>query len=172
VEAAEANEKISPFFFNQIKQNQKQSNVEKLVTEKYPNGTNTREETMDALEEHFSKTFSDPNPTVDVPEKWWDGLVKIDDCTKDKLDNPITLNELTTVLFQQMAPNKSPGSDGITVLFLRPFWKLLSIPYIECVNEAMAAGELSYSQKESVVRLIPKKGRTPPQLNHFDQSVL
>jgi hypothetical protein len=161
VESAESNEKISPFFFNQIKQNQKKSNVEKLVTDKYPNGTNTREQTMDALQEHFSKTFDDPTPTVDVPEHWWDGLDKIDDSTKDKLDAPITLNELTTALFKEMAPNKSPGSDGITVLFLRHFWGFLSTPYMDCVNEAMAAGELSLTQKESVVRLIPKKGKDP-----------
>jgi hypothetical protein len=109
----------------------------------------------------------DIEPKVHVKEKWWDGLQRIDDTTKNKLDNPITLNELTIVLFKETAPNKSPGSDGITVLFLRKFWKTLSTPFMECVNEAMAAGELSYSQKGSVVRLFPKKGKDPTQINSF-----
>jgi hypothetical protein len=102
-----------------------------------------------------------------VDDKWWDGLQSIDDATKTKLDSPITLNELTTVLFNEMAPNKSPGSDGITVLFLRKFWKTLSTPFMESVNEAMDAGELSFSQKESIVRLKPKKGKYPTQINSY-----
>jgi hypothetical protein len=167
VEEAESAEKISPFFFNQITQNQKQSNVERLCTPEFPNGTNSREETMEALESHFSKTFGDTDPEVQVYDIWWDGLQSIDDATKTKLDSPITLNELTTVLFKELAPNKSPGSDGITVLFLRKFWKTLSIPFMESVNDAMDAGELSYSQKESIVRLIPKKGKDPTQVNSY-----
>jgi hypothetical protein len=38
---------------------------------------------------------------------------------------------------------------------------------MESVNEAMDAGELSYSQKESIVRLIPKKGKDPTQFNSY-----
>jgi hypothetical protein len=49
VEEAESAKKISPFFFNQIKQNQKQSNVEQLCTPEFPNSTDSREETMEAL---------------------------------------------------------------------------------------------------------------------------
>jgi hypothetical protein len=167
VEEAESAEKINPFFFNQIQQNQKQSNVARLCTPEYPNGTNSLEETMEALESHFSKTFGDRDPEVQVDDIWWDGLQSIDNATKTKLDSPITLNELTTVLFKELAPNKSPGSDGITVLFLRKFWKTLSTPFMESVNEAMDAGELSYSQKEIIVRLIPKKGKGPTQVNSY-----
>jgi hypothetical protein len=83
---------------------------------------------MEALESHFSKTFSDIDSKVQVDNKWWDGLQSIDDATKTKLDSPITLYERTTVLFKEMVPNKLPGSDGITVLFLRKFWKTLSTP--------------------------------------------
>jgi hypothetical protein len=106
VEEAKLAEKISPFFFNQIEQNQKKSNVERLCTPEFPKGTNSQEETTEALESHFSKTFGDTDPEVQVDDIWWDGLQSIDDATKTKLDSPITLNELTTVLFKEMAPNK------------------------------------------------------------------
>jgi hypothetical protein len=91
VEEAESAEKISPFFFNLIKLNQKQSNVERACTPEFPNGTNSREEAMEALESHFSKTFGDTDPKVQVDDIWWDGLQSIDDATKTKLDSPITL---------------------------------------------------------------------------------
>jgi hypothetical protein len=100
---------------------------------------------MKALESHFSKTFGDTDPKVQVDDIWWDGLQSIDDATKTKLDIPITLNELTTVLFKEMAPNKSPGSDGINVLFLRKFWKTLSTPFMESVNEAMDLAKILLS---------------------------
>ena len=75
------------------------------------------------------------------------------------LDKPITLNDLTRVLFQGMAPCKAPGNDGLTVRFMRKFWLQLWPLLLESLKDSWDCGELSNSQKESVIRLIQKKGK-------------
>jgi hypothetical protein len=52
LDKAEHVERITPFFFKKIMSNQQESNLTCIKTSKYPNGTETREETMDALESH------------------------------------------------------------------------------------------------------------------------
>ena len=55
----EKGEKITPFFFQTIEQNRKESNITSLKTDKYPTGTVTKKETMGELEQHFTKIFAD-----------------------------------------------------------------------------------------------------------------
>ena len=51
----------------------------------------------------------------------------------------------------------SPGSDGLPVEFYLTFWDVLAEPLLSVLNEALAAGSLTASQRESLVRLIYKK---------------
>ena len=54
---------------------------------------------------------------------------------------------------------KSPGNDGLTVEFYKYFRHLLKYMFIECFNEAFEEGNLTASQKQSVIILIDKKGK-------------
>ena len=159
INEVEGGEKISSYFFRKIRQNREESNVESIKTEQFPNGTMDRVETMNALHNHFKRTFQEPNKNCDVDNNWWTTLPKIDDELKESLDKPITLNDLTRVLFQDMAPCKAPGNDGLTVRFMRKFWLQLGPLLMESLKESWDCGELSNSQKESVIRLIQKKGK-------------
>ena len=78
---------------------------------------------------------------------------------QNKLDKDFTMNEISNALFKRMKVGKSPGNDGLTVEFYRTFWKELRDPLTKALREALVAGELSPSQKQSVIRLIPKKGK-------------
>jgi hypothetical protein len=66
VETAESDEKASHFFFARIKQNELNSNIGNITTDKYPAGTTTKAETMDAIESHYKDAFTDTNPSVSV----------------------------------------------------------------------------------------------------------
>ena len=59
IDAIEHGEKVTPFMFRTIAQNRKQSNITRLKTDKYPQGTITKKETMDAVEQHFKNVFAD-----------------------------------------------------------------------------------------------------------------
>jgi hypothetical protein len=100
---------LSPNFFARIKQNEKESNVDNLCTDKFPQGTSNQKDTMDAIESHFKEAFSDKEPIVNVPPDWWDGLPKISNSLREKLDAPLTLNDYTTALFHDMTLGKAPG---------------------------------------------------------------
>lgn len=78
-----------------------------------------------------------------------------DEC--QSCEGDITLNELSAVL-KNMAHNKSPGPDDLSVDFFSPFWSLLG-PILVCVyNTCFRNCELPESMKESVTQLIFKKG--------------
>ena len=165
IDNVEKGEKITPYFFRTIEQNRKESNIKRLVTEEYPTGTITREETMQAIEGHFKHVFTDKEKNAHIPEGWWNGLEKLPEDMSKELDSEVTLNEITTALFKLMKEGKSPGNDGLTVAFYRGFWPSISGMVIGSLKEGWAKGKLSNSQRQSVIRLIEKKGKDLSKMN-------
>ena len=66
-----------------------------------------------------------------------------------------------------MPNNKAPGDDGLTVLLYKKFWKELSKPLLDCLRENIIKGEMTTSQKRSVIRLIQKKGKDPTLVKNW-----
>ena len=69
----------------------------------------------------------------------------------------MTLDELTAAV-NSLAKYKTPGTDGIPLGFYIKFWPLLSSLLLTVINESFQDKELSDSMKESITRLIFKKG--------------
>ena len=63
--------------------------------------------------------------------------------------------------------NKSPGTDGLSAEFYLRFWNELSNPLIECLNHGALLGELSISQRQGIISLIPKKNKNPLLLKNW-----
>lgn len=57
-----------------------------------------------------------------------------------------------------MKQNKSPGNDGIPVEFYKMFWKHLKTYFYNALIHSLEEGELSTTQKCSILSLIYKKG--------------
>ena len=58
-----------------------------------------------------------------------------------------------------MPDNKSPGNDSLTKEFYETFWSDIKIPFFENVLFSFDIGELSISQRQSIIKLIEKKYR-------------
>ena len=56
----------------------------------------------------------------------------------------------------EMANNKSPGSDGLTVEFFKIFLSTLKEHYIKSINYSFEHCKLTALQKEGFITLIPK----------------
>ena len=55
--------------------------------------------------------------------------------------------------------NKTPGNDGLTIEFYLAFWPLFGRLLVDSLNYAFEFGELSNSQKQTIITLIEKKGK-------------
>ena len=161
----EKGEKVTPFFFRTIEQNRKESNITSLKTDKYPSGTVTKKETMGELEQHFSKVFADQYKDKEIPPQWFDGIKRIPDELSKSLDENIKLNDITNALFKLMKEGKSPGNDGLTTTFYRAFWSEISDLVMGSLKEGWEKGKFSDSQRQSVIRMIEKKGKSKEKIN-------
>jgi hypothetical protein len=77
---------------------------------------------MDALESHFKETFTEKLDQPRLGDEWFNDIKKISDTTRELLEQPITKNNLTNVIFKEMGNGKSPGADGLTVELYMKFW--------------------------------------------------
>ena len=74
---------------------------------------------------------------------------------KEKLDAPITIEELKTAIFQ-MLTGKTPGLDGIPIEFYQEFWEQIKEHYLAFINRVKTLA-FPKSKNTSVIKLIFKK---------------
>ena len=56
-----------------------------------------------------------------------------------------------------MAPEKTPGTDGLPCEFYKVFWNDFGEILINALNHSFETGMPSISQRRGIVKLIPKK---------------
>ena len=78
--------------------------------------------------------------------------------SKDLCDKHITIEEVKEAV-DNLANNKSPGPDGIPIEFYKMFWPEIGNLVLQSFLSAFDNGELTDSQKQGIITLIPKKGK-------------
>jgi len=162
----EENEKMTSYFFRQIKQNSHQSNIIEL--EKNDNILNT-----DEVNKEIWEFYSSLYQKEDLSELTIDWLGIIDDMPKvpeNRLKNlrkEILKGEIKFTLKKKLHKGKSPGNTGLTVKFFTFFWSELEEFYHAALKQSLQEGQLSVSQRQSVVRLIQKKGKCPRNISNW-----
>ena len=73
-------------------------------------------------------------------------------------DKKITKDEIRHIIFKKMPKNKSPGLDGIPIEFYQKFWNELQDFFEILIDTIYKSGQLSNTQRKSVVTLLYKKG--------------
>ena len=79
----------------------------------------------------------------------------LDQETKNQLEGAITIDEALTAV-KNMKNDKSPGSDGFTAEFYKFFWKDIGHFLIRSINLGFQKGELSTTQKQGIISILPK----------------
>jgi exonuclease III len=147
-------EKISKYYCNLEKRHYVSKQMFKLVTN---DGSclDRTEEMLIETKQYFENLYSERLvPEIDLRE-FSHTLPKLTDMEAEQLEGLITLEEASSAL-KNMTNGKSPGSDGITVDFLKFFWKKLGTFVVRSLNEGLQRGEMSISQKEGLIICIPK----------------
>ena len=72
-----------------------------------------------------------------------------------QLEGKVTYQEALNSL-KHMKNEKSPGSDGFTAEFFKFFWKDLGMFLLRSYNKSFDKGELSITQKQGIISILPK----------------
>jgi hypothetical protein len=166
VKWAEHNEKSSTFFYNRLKQASADSNIMSLQV----NGVELdATEVNQEVHRYYSDLFRGRH-TADIDGVWKE---RITEMARDiphipeSMGQPLTTKEIEKVVFKMMAKGKAPGNDGLPVEFYRTFWKEVKEPLFQALKESLLIGEMSASQRQSVIRLLRKKDKDPAELKNW-----
>ena len=83
---------------------------------------------------------------------------KLSEVDKKKLDESLTLDELTNAM-KRMQLGRTPGCDGFLGEVFRKTWEALGPLLLNAYNYAVNKGELHLSARRGVINLIPKKDK-------------
>ena len=156
----EEGEKNSKFFLGMLKSNQEKTLIRTLKTEE---GTiENQKSILNEIQSFYSELYT-RRPTLN-PSEWIDSIErdgdipKINDRHMDKFTEELTAASLAKII-KTCPKNKSPGNDGLPTEFYIVFWHKISELLVDTYRECIVEEEMSTSQKQSVIRLIPKKDR-------------
>ena len=76
-------------------------------------------------------------------------------------------NEECKKAIKDMPNNTSPGTDGLPIELYKVFWNEISETVLNCFNYSYNKGELSISQKQGIITLLPKKDKDTKFLKNW-----
>ena len=118
----------------------------------------TDSEILGQMCSYFEKLYQSKNIDDNEKDAYLNdsNIPQLNPTEKDTCDIFPTIEECKEAVFN-MKPNKSPGLDGLTGEFYKCFWDDISELFYDALIEIFQSGELSFSQRLSVLTLIHKK---------------
>ena len=80
---------------------------------------------------------------------------RLEEIEANSCEGTVSIEETTNAL-KNLRNGSAPGSDGITIEFLKFFWNKLATIVTESFVESFHTGELSYTQKQGIITLLHK----------------
>ena len=118
-------------------------------------------EILTALSKHYTDLYNtEESGSNNEYKKYLEGvnLPKLSDIESQALEKDITVEELGATL-RQFSNNRSPGSDGFPYEFYKVFWIDLKYFVYRSLCHGLARGELSVTQREGLITLVPKPSK-------------
>jgi hypothetical protein len=116
------------------------------------------------LVDHFSSLFSSKNTSLDS------GMSDLVDCVifdaeNDNLCTILDESEIFTAI-SDLGLNKAPGPDGMTCLFYKTYWSIVTSNAITSVQSFFRGGFMLKEFNHTNIALIPKIDN-PSSVHHF-----
>ena len=172
---------LNPTYFKSLEQKRQTNNTIKHL--KNENG-DIQHETQGLLSishKFYSNLFSTGNIEDNHINEYLNKIPfdkRLDDNDTQLCEKDITEEECLSVI-KKMKLDRSPGHDGLPVEFYKKFWICIKTLLLKSYDETYEKGELSLSQRESVISLIFKKGERdnlknyrPISLSNVDYKIL
>jgi len=166
VKYVEEGEKCTKFFFQQIKRNNANANIDQLRI----GDSLTQDPT--AIRKHATEFYSNlykakKEENVSATTEFLShvqGLLPPH--AASIIDRRISRVEVAKAL-KSMKSGKSPGNDGITVDLYQALWPVLDDIYLEMLTYSLRIGKLPPSMRQSVIKLLHKKDRDPKDITSY-----
>ena len=118
-------------------------------------------EILNELSKHFGNIFKKQNEMEENEIISYLDRVKMPTLTTNEalsLEQDITVNEIGATLYK-FSNNRSPGSDGFPYEFYKVFWADLKWFVLRSLIHGLKRGELSITQREGIITLVPKPAK-------------
>lgn len=141
-----------------LKQNLKSNHNVTKITDQNGNEYNKPKEILTQFEDFYKKLYTKTNTNQKLQDEFLSGLQSsLSEETSDLTERAYTKKEFKEALFQ-LPSSKSPGSDGLPTEFYKTFWDTLSEDYLQVYKNSLSNKTLPKSQREAIIKCIPKKG--------------
>jgi len=166
----EDGEKSTKYFYNLEKRNHENKNIKILVNDEGIE-LNSLSEIMKEEVKFYKSLYASTTTNLNgseaeiLFENFIEGL-EIPQIDKGDIDITINEDKLYEVV-KSFACNKSPGSDGLPIEFYRKFWQKIKPYLLAAYKSTIDTGELTLTQKQGVITLIPKKDKDPKKLKNW-----
>jgi exonuclease III len=163
-------EKPTKYFLGLEKRNAVRKCVTKLITGDADVITDSKG-VLKELHRFYCQVYQKEATDEKKMNEWFDRVDSFDhhklpDETAEKLDMPIQGDEFQKAL-KLMSNGKAPGRDGLPIEWYKAFWDSLEKPLLESVHTSLENKELSVTQKQGVITLIPKPNKDPTQVSSW-----
>jgi len=165
----EEDEKNTKYFLNVINYHKNKSSIMSLKNIYKPQEIiKDQKQIMNTIEVFYRQLYSSPQTECNSRNSahFIDNLPHISNEDQTMLDRNISENELFATL-NTFSKGKCPGNDGLSAEFYIKFWNEIKQCLIECLHDNIERGEMSTSQKQSVISLIEKEGKDKLYLKNW-----
>jgi len=165
----EEDEKNTKYFLNLINYNKNKSSIMSLKNSNKPHEIiKGRKQIMDTIQNFYTDLYSAVETNIGSihAAHLVQDLPQLSDQDRTMLDRELTENELHDTL-KTFANGKCPGNDGLSAEFYLKFWDDIKACLVECMKENISLGEMSSSQKQSVISLLEKEGKDKMYLKNW-----
>ena len=168
----EEGEKSTKYFSNLENRGWQKKNISRLKNTESNMITNPAE-VLKELQTFYTNLYTsqdDVHDTVNgnVSESFFDNIniPQLSEDQKQSLHSPLTKQELFNIV-KSMNMNKTPGFDGLPAEFYLVFWADVSDLLMNSLNFSLQNGEMSPSQRNGIITLLPKKDRDPLLVKNY-----
>ena len=164
-------EKASKYFLNLQKRNFNKKVVNKLSINGslVTNPSEILKEQVKFYEQLYTSNLGKETEDIVVKESFFnesERVAKLTEIDRKSCEGLITAAELRECL-KTFSRNKTPGMDGFPFEFYLTFWDVIESLLINCFNFSYESGEMSITQRQGVITLIPKKDRNVELLKNW-----
>ena len=150
----ENGEKVSSYFCSLEKRNVVNKCINKLTVDN-DHVITDKAKIVDEIQSFYKQLYSKRDVLDAAVSDLVNDIPTLTDPEASELEGHLTLDEITYAL-KNMKNGKSPGSDGFPVDFFKVFWRQLGGFVLRSLNAGFDKGEMSSTQKEGVIILLPK----------------